>query len=237
MLRYLPGLVLVQIVTLTLFWANQGATLQDHLLRVALPALFFSGVTALWLSMIGRMDAERRNSTLREKHAAERMKLNREIERARSDVMQKASVDRAQLIEQAHSERERLVKSTHKQILQQERSTSRRANVKVGLAFMSVSALGVLFLITELLTLGLLTITTAGGAMGGYLLRWRQSRQTMERLSGDSVVSSTQEKLSVPRRGAGSGAGRELIHEPGLAPISLDVSARPKKSDSTSNNP
>ncbi len=67
--------------------------------------------------------------------------------------------------------------------MQRERSISRRANLKVGLAFMAVSGLGVLMLVTNMLTLGLLTITTAGGALGGYLLRWRQSRLALDRLS------------------------------------------------------
>ncbi len=129
------------------------------------------------------MDAERRNAELREKHASEREQLNREIERARSEVLQQASADKAQIQERAHVERERLVKQTHKQLMQRERSISRRANLKVGLAFMAVSGLGVLMLVTNMMTLGLLTITTAGGALGGYLLRWRQSRLALDRLS------------------------------------------------------
>lgn len=232
MFRYLPGIVLVQLVTLALFWVNQGASLENMLLRVALPALVVSGVTALWLSMIGRMEAERRNADLREAHASEREKLNREVERARSDVLQQASADRAQLMERAHAERERLVKSTHKQLMQQERSASRRANIKVGLAFMGVTAMGVMFLITELLTLGLLTITTAGGAMGGYLFRWRQSRQMMERLSDGSVVSKSAKAPSLPS--TQSAAGGKPSKEKGLVPIELDAGERSRKARSGS---
>ncbi len=183
MLRYLPGIVLVQIVTFTLFWVNQGASIEQLLLRVGLPAVMFSAVTALWLSLIGRMDAEQRNSALREQHAEERMQLNREIERVRSDALQEASADKAQLLERAHTERERLVRQTHKEIMKQERSASRRSNMKVGLAFMGLTGFGVLMLVTQFMTLGLLTITTAGGAMGGYLLRWKQSKNVMDRLA------------------------------------------------------
>lgn len=183
MFRYLPGIVLVQVVTLTLLWVNAGATLEQLLLRVGLPALVISAVIALWLSMIGRMETERRNSALREQHAVEVTRLNREIERARADILQQASADKAQLVERAHTERERLVKQTHKELLKRERSINRQANIKVGLAFMGVTAIGVVLLITELLTLGLLTIMTAGGAMGGYLLRWRQTRQMMDGLA------------------------------------------------------
>ena len=212
MLRYLPGIVLVQIVTFTLFWVNQGASIEQLLLRVGLPAVMFSAVTALWLSLIGRMDAEQRNSALREQHAEERMQLNREIERVRSEALQEASADKAQLLERAHTERERLVRQTHKEIMKQERSASRRSNMKVGLAFMGLTGFGVLMLVTQFMTLGLLTITTAGGAMGGYLLRWKQSKNVMDRLAKlpenpdprvlptpvKNTDTSTDEPLSLP---------------------------------------
>ena len=76
MFRYLPGILLVQLVTLALFWINREATVEDLLLRAGLPALIIAFVTALWLSTLGRMEAERRNAELRENHASEREKLN-----------------------------------------------------------------------------------------------------------------------------------------------------------------
>ena len=183
MLRYLPGIVLVQVVTFTLYFVNQEAPFEQLLLRVGLPALMISAVTALWLSMIGRMDAEQRNSALREQHATERTQLNREIERARADALLEASTDRAHLMERANSERERLVQQTHKQLMKQERGASRRANVKVGLAFMALTGFGAFMLVTQFMMLGVLMISTASGAMGGYLLRWRQSKRMLDRLT------------------------------------------------------
>lgn len=177
MLRFLPGIVLVQLATIALFWVNQGSPAQQMLLQVALPSVVFACVTAFWFSAISRNHAEQRMTILREKHAAEREELNKQVERTRSDVLQKASADQAKIIERAHVEREKLVKKTHKEVLRNERSTSRRASMKVGLAFMGMTALGIVLLISELLTLGLMTITTAGGALGGYMLRWRQARK------------------------------------------------------------
>lgn len=197
MFRYLPGIVLVQAVTLTLFWVNLGASLQDMLLRVALPALMFSAVTALWLSMVGKMEAERRNASLREEQASERSRLNREIERARSDVLQQAHSDRTQWMEKVHAERERLVQQTHKQLLQRERSINRRANVKLGLAFMALAGLGVGLVFTQLFTLGLLMMTTAAGAMGGYVLRWRQTKDVLESLRSPSATGGG-EPMALP---------------------------------------
>lgn len=226
MFRYLPGILLVQLVTLALFWVNREATVEDLLLRAGLPALIIAFVTALWLSTLGRMEAERRNAELRETHASEREKLNRKIERTRSEVMQQASADKAQMQERAHAERESLVRKTHKQLMQQERSISRRANVKVGLAFMGVTGLGVLMLITEMMTLGLLTITTAGGALGGYVFRWRQSRGALDRLSGavdEQVVDGSVVPGEVVPTGKASGK------KGSLAVIEGEVVGKPSK--------
>lgn len=205
MLRYLPGIVLVQLVALTLFWVNREGTLTNILLRAALPSALIAGVTALWFSALARMQSQQQITALTEKHHEEREALNRVIERTRSDAMQEASADKARIVERASQEREKLVRKTHQELMRQERRTSRRANIKVGMAFMSMTALGVIMLITELLTLGLLTITTAGGAMGGYLFRWRQTRklaelpEVMPRMV-DSENSPERAKRSMPAR-------------------------------------
>lgn len=226
MLRYLPGIVLVQIVTGTLYFVNQDASIEHLMLRVSLPALIISVVVALWLSMIGRMDAEQRNSALREQHAKERTQLNREIERARADAMLEASTDRAQLMERANTERERLVRDTHKQLMKQERSASRRANMKIGFGFMILTGMGAFMLVTQFMVVGVLLISTATGAMGGYLYRWRQSKQLLDRLTvlpskntRSSTVLSADE--SAPR------IAQSTNRERSLPPIELDASESP----------
>jgi len=152
--RYLPGVLLVQVVTLAIFWVSLDVGLNQMLLQAGLPSLLIAFVTALWFASIGRADAERATARLRVDHARDREKLQVAAERTKAKVREQA----------------------HKEIRKQERRVSRRANFKVGLAFTGATIAGVLMLLTELLTLGLMTITTAGGAMGGYLLRWRQAR-------------------------------------------------------------
>ena len=222
MLRYLPGIVLVQLVTFTLYFVNQEASFEHLLLRVGLPALMISGVTALWLSMIGRMDAEQRNSALREQHAAERTQLNREIERARADAMQEASADRAQLMERANTERERLVRQTHKEMMKQERGASRRANVKVGLAFMVMTGFGAFMLVSQFMLLGAVMISAASGAMGGYLFRWKQGKRMLDRLTTLPYKSAPESVLALPHETKLSG-GREDRKVKHLAAIELDA--------------
>jgi hypothetical protein len=56
------------------------------------------------------------------------------------------------------------------------RRSSTRANIKIGLVFAGATSLGGLLLLTQYMSLGLLTLTTVGGAFGGYVLRIRQER-------------------------------------------------------------
>ncbi len=191
MIRYLPGIILIQLVTFALLWVNRAAEPKELLTLVALPACLLSLVTALWFSAISRSQTHKAHSELVEKHFKEREKLTQALERQRADVMQKASADQAKLIERASSdqaklierassEREKLVQKTHRDMIKAERRASRSANMKVGAAFSLVTVAGVGLLFIQFMTLGLLTITAASGALGGYLLRWKQTRNMMQ---------------------------------------------------------
>ncbi len=93
-------------------------------------------------------------SRLRENHAKERETIRVNAERAKA----------------------RVVKQAHQETMQEVRRTSTQANIKVGLAFAGAAGLGGLLLLTQFMTLGLLTLTTAGGALGGYVMRIRQEK-------------------------------------------------------------
>jgi hypothetical protein len=60
--------------------------------------------------------------------------------------------------------------------MQEVRRSSTRANIKVGLAFAGAAALGGLLILTQFMSLGLLTLAAVGGALGGYTLRFRQEK-------------------------------------------------------------
>lgn len=153
MLRYLPGILLVQVVTAILLWVNLDATPRDLAIQVGVPAILITLVTALWFASIARGDAERVTAKLRLEHAQEREKLNVNAEKSKA----------------------RIVEKTQKEIRKQEKRIGRKASFKVSLAFVGTTAAGVLMLITELFTFGLMTIMTTVGGMGGYLVRARQS--------------------------------------------------------------
>lgn len=203
MIKYLPGIILVQLVTIALFWVNRDSSMVDLLTRVGLPAALLSAVTALWFGAISRSDTHKTHASLVEQHFKEREKLTTALERSRSDVLQKASADQAKIIERASSDREKLIKQTHEDLLKAERRATRSANLKVGAAFTLVTVAGVGLLLVQFMTLGLLTITAASGALGGYVLRWRQTRHVMQLAASDASQMPISGELESPPGEAG----------------------------------
>ncbi|MEE9333688.1 MAG: hypothetical protein V3U65_06320 [Granulosicoccaceae bacterium] len=172
MYRYLPGLLLLQLLTAVLIWLGRDTDPQQLLWQAGVPLLAVSFVTALWFGSIGKADAERSMAKLHVKHAKEREKIQLSAEK----------------------EKARVVDKTHKEIRKQERRVGRRANLKVSLAFAGAALAGGVFLIVEFFTLGLLTLSTSLGGLGGYLLRVGQVRQSQSRgdpeLAEPTVVQS-----------------------------------------------
>lgn len=165
-LRYLPGILLVQIATVALLLAaGPESDARELALRVALPAAVVALVAALWLASVARADAERRIGDTRLEHERERERLRREAESERERLRTEAERTRESALREASEELRRV-----------ERRSNRRADAKVALAFAASGGIGVLFVLSELVMLGLLTLSGVGGAVGGYLLRWRQTR-------------------------------------------------------------
>ncbi len=168
--RYLPGLLLLQLLTAALIWLGRDTDPQQLLWQAGLPLAVLGVVTALWFGSIGKADAERSMAKLHVKHAKEREKIQLTAEK----------------------EKARVVDRTHKEIRKQERRVGRKANLKVSLAFAGAALAGGVFLIIEFFTLGLLTLSTSMGGLGGYLLRVGQTRKSPANgnteLSGPSSV-------------------------------------------------
>ncbi|OED39777.1 hypothetical protein AB833_14275 [Chromatiales bacterium (ex Bugula neritina AB1)] len=152
MLRFFLGLILVQIAALLIYRLNAGSNGIEIVLLMAFTVSLLAGITALWFSTISRQLSDQRIAALKEKFAAEREKINVKAERAKT----------------------RLVKKTQKEIETNARRANTGANFKVGAAIAVAAGFGVMMMFTQFITLGLLTLTTAGGAVGGYLARSRR---------------------------------------------------------------
>jgi hypothetical protein len=151
-LKYFLGLILVQAVTALLLyaWWSTGST--DAALTFAALGLASALFAALWLASLAR--GHKDEALLRaESHLANERERHKRL----------SAEERAKAVEQ-----------TRKQVQRETRREKNRSNVKLYTAFAGVAGLGTLLLLTQFLSLGVLLISSSGGALAGYLLRMRQ---------------------------------------------------------------
>ena len=154
MLKFLPKIILVQLVTIALFFAGTqtGQENMQLLLTIGLLEILFSVLAAFWFAATARELHLQELDSLKEAHAREREKIKVNAERQKSKI----------------------VSASEKKILKETRRAHAKASFKVGAAFASALAVGGLMLYTQFVTFGLLILTTAGGGLAGYLTRGRQ---------------------------------------------------------------
>ena len=157
MLKFIPGILLLQVITIALVLFAPADLGNWGWLRLAIPVLIAGFLTAFWFGSIAAHRRKDEISRLKEYHAKERETIRVNAERAKT----------------------KLVKQTQCKTLQEVRRSSTRANVKIGLAFAGAAGLGGLLILTQFMSLGLLTLTTVGGALGGYILRIRQEKSKL----------------------------------------------------------
>jgi len=158
MLKFIPGILLLQVITIVLVLIAPGDLENWGWLRLAIPVLIAGFLTAFWFGSIAAHQRKDEISRLKEYHAKERETIRVNAERAKTT----------------------LEKQTQRKTLQEVRRASTRTNIKIGLAFAGAAGLGGVLLLTQLMSLGLLTLTTVGGAFGGYMLRIRQEKGKLQ---------------------------------------------------------
>ncbi|CAB1059119.1 hypothetical protein D1BOALGB6SA_3877 [Olavius sp. associated proteobacterium Delta 1] len=163
MLKFIPGILILQVITIALVLIAPADLAHWGWLRLAIPVLIAGFLTAFWFGSIAAHQRKDEISRLKEYHAKERETIRVKAERAKT----------------------RLVKQTHRKTLLETRRSSRRANLKIGLAFAGAAGVGGVLILTQFMSLGLLMLTTAGGALGGYLLRVRQEKSKLPQPPSD----------------------------------------------------
>jgi len=186
MLRYLPGILLLQLATFGIGLII-GRPDDIKIWLIALFAIALLGLfAAFWFVSLSRSET---------KDAVNKVKLKLQDEAnktklAMQEEVNKTKLDFAKERENLHVRAEKaktkLVEKTQKQIASEYKKTQGRANLKVGAAFAATVGAGILMLVIEMLTFGLMTLTTAGGALGGYLVRARKAhRELSDRASNE----------------------------------------------------
>ena len=178
MLQFLPGIIIAQLLTGALVYLSPSITGSNWIILAGI-LLVLAILIALWFGSIA-------------KHISkdEIIKLTNSFTKEKEKIRVKAEKDKNKIVEE-----------THKKINKETRRTHGKANLKVGAAFAGAAGVGVLMLITELLTMGLLTLSTAGGALAGHITRTRQeSRSSKKQQEVEILQQSHSPKLIQPEK-------------------------------------
>lgn len=188
MLRFLPGIILLQIATFVLAFALLDSEYNGNtVFALGFVSLLFACFIALWFSLIAREARHANINRVRRDHAREREKLLLDAEKQKAKII-------------AESQR------------QIERKTARahaRANFLAGAAFAAIIAAGGLLILSQFVTAGLLILAGGGGAVLGYTARARLDQQQKRKMhyqeqrnaSGFPEAHDKQEKLPSRRKG------------------------------------
>ncbi|MEN8180096.1 MAG: hypothetical protein ABFS39_15950 [Pseudomonadota bacterium] len=150
--KFLTGILLVQAATGILVVVALRTESREVWLLFVLLALTLCLLTAFWFASIITHAKKDAVAQMREGFSREREKIRVRAEREKSKVIEKS----------------------HQQIIKDRSRTQAKANTKSATLFAGVLALGGILVFTQFFTFGLLLMSTAGGAIAGYLMRSRQ---------------------------------------------------------------
>ncbi len=183
MRAFLPGLILLQLITTALVLAAMG--LEDIQLSWVLVGigLICAVLTAFWFSAIASNLFNEELKLLLDKHTAEKTRLVKQAEQEKAHIAQQKlklqdqhARERENILLEAEQEKRRMLEESYRKIEQETRKANRRANLKVGLAFGLAATAGGVMIVSQLVTLGMMVMVATGSGLTGYIIRARHER-------------------------------------------------------------
>ena len=164
--KFFLGIVLVELISIVLFSISPQTFDEMGALRLVVPLFFVAIMVAFWFSSLSEHFHKDREHEIKDSFAKEREELRVKAEK----------------------EKIKVVKQAQKEIAKEAKLTHAKANFKVGAAFAGVLGVGILFMLAQFVTAGLLTMTAAGGAIGGYY--WRGKRLEDKKMKELEVIDT-----------------------------------------------
>lgn len=184
MSKFLPGVLLIQLITTVLLFAALN-WFNDFQLTIVLVviALISALLVSLWFSSIAQNLAMDEQASMLEKHVKDRENILKQAEKEKSQVLKETSLlqdkhakEREQLLLDAEKEKAKILEQSYQRIEKETRKINTKANLKVGIAFTAAVTAGGVMIFSQLITLGLMLMVASGSGLSGYLLRARQDR-------------------------------------------------------------
>ena len=160
MLKFLPGILLIQLITTGLIvlifkWLENI----EIVITLASFTLIVGFLTAFWFAAIARSMQKEQLSRMKDRHARDREKILLHAERDKASIATKSYQKIAQETQRIHS----------------------KANFKVAAAFTAAATVGGIMLVTQFITVGLMLMVGSGSGLAGYLMRIRQERLALSK--------------------------------------------------------
>jgi hypothetical protein len=152
--KYLIGVLFVQAVTVLLVYTAYQTDLEKTGLLFLLLNLAVGALTAFWFTSMAEGVRKQALSRAKEGFAREREKIR----------------------VQAEKDKTKEVRNSQRQIAKEKQRAQKGVNPKTGMMIGGAVGVGVVMVMAQFFTLGLLTLATAGGTALGYRLRARQER-------------------------------------------------------------
>ena len=184
--RFVIGIFLIQVATVALVLVSPD--LQGFgWLRLAFPLIVIGVFSAFWFQSIAKHKSRDDLSHLKDEYVKEKSKREDSYLAEKATLNDKHLKATAKIQLNAERAKTKIVKQTQQQISREAKITHGKANFKVGATFAAAIGAGALMFLIELFTFGLMTLTTAGGAMGGYLLRAKREVKRDDLLANEKI--------------------------------------------------
>ncbi len=157
MFKFLPGILLLQLVTAGLvFFCVSWSQEPQLIIVVGAFGLILAVLTTFWFGSIVRNMHNTTQAKLQAKHAQDRERIIRRAER-----------EKAKVTSESYQQIEKAAKKSHV-----------KANFKVGVSFAVAMGAGGIMIFSQLVTVGMMVLVASGSGLAGYLVRARQDRQS-----------------------------------------------------------
>jgi len=210
MFKFLPGIILIQLVTsglilMSLNWSNDF----QLLIVMTMIAFICAILSAFWFSSIARNIHHDQQTALREKHAQDRENFLKEAGeekacaiREKSQMQDIHARERERILLDTEREKSNIIAQSYQKIEKETRKAHAKANFKVGAAFATAVCAGGIMIFSQLVTVGVMFLVASGSGLSGYILRARQERLTRNKqtLINEQRLLTDQTKLSVTNK-------------------------------------
>ena len=182
MFKFLPGIILIQLVTGGLIVMALNGSHDFQLIIVLAMIAFISAIlSAFWFSSIARNIFHDQQTVLREQHAQDRESFLKEAGEEKASAIEEKSQmqdmharERERILLDAEREKSDILAESYKKIEKATRKAHAKANFKVGAAFATAVGAGGIMIFSQLVTIGVMLLVASGSGLSGYILRARQ---------------------------------------------------------------